>query len=335
MFVQSTVQPSGRRENRLHAVDSAKGIGIALVVFGHAWRGAFAADILPDTQLFTMVDSAIYAFHMPLFFLLSGLIFVDAAMRRPIPVLLRTRAEKLLWPMALWTWIFFGLRAAVADGANAPVTIADFPWLPFPPYEHFWFLWALFVIQIVGLALVRVLSGAGIPTEKGFLAIGALGIAMALANPFFAVPSILWGPIVEHAPYFLFGIALGARPQRRPASGEAALAMLLIITVYVAWFDQRMPVVGSLILIWAFWRLWCGVESGQAALAPLRALGHLSLVIYLTHTIFSAAARIAMQATGLDQPSLVIVVTTAVGLLLPVAVFAFVERFGLRRAFGF
>ncbi len=48
-----------RTQDRLLWVDTAKGLGIILVVAGHVWtRGAFR--------------DAIYAFHMPLFFLLAG-----------------------------------------------------------------------------------------------------------------------------------------------------------------------------------------------------------------------------------------------------------------------
>jgi len=48
-----------RGDDRLAWLDSAKGIGILLVVIGHIWTGGIVRD-------------DIYAFHMPLFFLLAG-----------------------------------------------------------------------------------------------------------------------------------------------------------------------------------------------------------------------------------------------------------------------
>lgn len=47
------------QDDRLDWLDSAKGIGILLVVIGHIWTGGIVRD-------------DIYAFHMPLFFLLAG-----------------------------------------------------------------------------------------------------------------------------------------------------------------------------------------------------------------------------------------------------------------------
>lgn len=50
-----------KRQDRIEWIDVAKGIGIILVIMGHT----FQLDLV----------SPIYAFHMPLFFFLSGLLF--------------------------------------------------------------------------------------------------------------------------------------------------------------------------------------------------------------------------------------------------------------------
>jgi len=48
-------------------VEYAKGIGIILVVYGHVARGVFNAGMSWDVELFKLIDSIIYSFHMPLF----------------------------------------------------------------------------------------------------------------------------------------------------------------------------------------------------------------------------------------------------------------------------
>ncbi|OYW86650.1 MAG: hypothetical protein B7Z20_06965, partial [Sphingobium sp. 32-64-5] len=50
---------NGGAKGRLDWVDAAKGLGIILVVIGHVWTSGAVRD-------------TIYAFHMPLFFLLAG-----------------------------------------------------------------------------------------------------------------------------------------------------------------------------------------------------------------------------------------------------------------------
>ena len=49
-------------KNRIPFIDTAKGIGIILMVLGHIGLGSYAY-------------SSIYSFHMPLFFFISGLLF--------------------------------------------------------------------------------------------------------------------------------------------------------------------------------------------------------------------------------------------------------------------
>src|SRR4051812_17314369 len=61
---------------RVTWVDTAKGYGIILVVFAHAVRGLIASDIMTWTPVTRFVDAWIYAFHMPLFFVLSGFFLV-------------------------------------------------------------------------------------------------------------------------------------------------------------------------------------------------------------------------------------------------------------------
>ena len=63
-------------------VDYAKAIGIILVVYGHVARGLIAAGLPMNQTWYTLVDSIIYSFHMPLFFFLSGLFFYDSLTKR-------------------------------------------------------------------------------------------------------------------------------------------------------------------------------------------------------------------------------------------------------------
>ena len=57
---------------RQNWIDIAKGVGIILVVVGHAGRGLQSAGLTDEGWLLPLMDRAIYAFHMPLFFVLSG-----------------------------------------------------------------------------------------------------------------------------------------------------------------------------------------------------------------------------------------------------------------------
>lgn len=324
---------------RFDAIDSAKGVGIILVVFGHAWRGAFGAGLIPNNALFTAVDAAIYAFHMPFFFFLSGLLFLDTLAKYQTGKLLKGRVTQLLWPMALWTWLFFGFKLLGGAAVNSPVTPTDFPLVPLPPYEHLWFLWALFLCQTLLILLYAPLPRA-ILQKYLRVGVGAVGLNLALFLPNLSVPSLIWGPMVAHMPYFLIGIAL--------VSSQLKALHPAICVLAVGVFAERMYFViscgfpttttlASCLLVIFGWMAWQGVDTGgdNRVLRVLRYLGKTSMVIYLTHTIFSAALRIAMLKFGLDSLPLVLIATTLIGLILPLVVLTVAQRLRLTKLLGF
>jgi hypothetical protein len=65
--------PARGPNRRIGWIDATRGIGIILVVYGHAERSLVTADLFPPTPGILRQDELIYAFHTPLFFLLSGL----------------------------------------------------------------------------------------------------------------------------------------------------------------------------------------------------------------------------------------------------------------------
>ncbi|MBC7755034.1 MAG: acyltransferase family protein [Bdellovibrio sp.] len=75
LFISTTNALKTTTNLRTLWVDYAKALGIMLVVYGHVTRGLYNAQIPMNENLFKLIDSIIYSFHMPLFFFLSGLFF--------------------------------------------------------------------------------------------------------------------------------------------------------------------------------------------------------------------------------------------------------------------
>ena len=328
---------------RLSAIDSAKGIGILLVVFGHAWRGAWGANLLPNEGLFKLVDYAIYAFHMPLFFFLSGLLFLETLQKYNAEKLLKGRLTRLLWPMMLWSWIFFALKLSAGQAANTPVVLSDFPVIPLPPYEHLWFLWALFLCQTI-LILLYAVVGARLPatTWRWIAAIAA--VIWAALNPLIPVPSDIWGPMFEHFPYFLAGIAVGSLSRIRVPPLLGGLCAIGFVVLLWLVQGEKAAVLHSLAIVLLAWGAWLCVDRRTGSqpvgillrsLRSLRALGQASMVIYLMHTVFSASLRILMVKFGFDDITLILVATLVVGVVGPVIVGWGAAKLRLSKILGF
>ncbi|MBY6114341.1 acyltransferase [Mameliella alba] len=321
--------------SRVHWLDRAKGAGIVLVVFGHAWLGAQAAGLIPADRLFSVVEKLIYNFHMPLFFLLSGVTFEASARRKPLVRGARDKAIRLLWPLLLWTYVFAGFRYLAGGAANSPEALTDlFSW-PLPPRDHLWFLWALFLIQIAGLLI----AVPGKTPRPGWAWLALALLAMAVVS----LPGLPLGPLTVnaalHMGLFFLGVWL-ARAGRLPSGPSTALKALTVFVVVQlvsfalpesVWAFQLVAALLSLSFI-LLMPPWSG--TGGAVARLLVRLGQLSMPIYLAHTLFTAASRIALFKVTTD-PVIHLAVGTVAGLVGPVLLYFAVRSVASPRLLGF
>lgn len=146
-------------------LDITKAIGIILMVMGHLH---FSEDVF---------DKYIYAFHMPLFFIVSGILFnQDKTLKNTII----SRAKALLVPYVVFGGVYsviFIVKSMLAGEADAVAsTLKVFFLYPVDkvPYESaLWFLPAMFITSVAyaGLRKVMDLKWATVVT----VASGAIG----------------------------------------------------------------------------------------------------------------------------------------------------------------
>ena len=135
--------------DRIVWVDCCKGICIVLVVFGHVTGGLDAAGILADNSIFLALSRWVYLFHMPAFFLLSG-ILATKSLARPWLSVLRNKTGTLVYPYVLWTWIYLTAQLCSSNLANNPPDVARALRLLWEPYGYgLWFLYCLFLITLL------------------------------------------------------------------------------------------------------------------------------------------------------------------------------------------
>lgn len=161
---------------RLDAVDTAKAIGIVLVVLGHA----------PGTPAWAV--AAIYSFHMPLFFFLSGCLLAPERADEPLLASFKRHARSLLVPYAFffvvsllfwWATRNMGDRAAEFAGLGLDDALLGFATglstdlFVNPPL---WFFPALMSCAIVYVLLQRWLGAAGVLALALVTALLMLGV---------------------------------------------------------------------------------------------------------------------------------------------------------------
>ena len=109
------------QQERLQWVDTARGIGIILVVYGHALRGHMVSGAYDPAWRADMQDDVIYAFHMPLFFFLAGL-FAQRSLAQGVTAFVRDKAVTLAYPYFLWSVISVALALLAAGAVNTAMS---------------------------------------------------------------------------------------------------------------------------------------------------------------------------------------------------------------------
>ena len=309
----------------------AKGIGILLVVIGH-----FQPPEAP--AWWSALCDAIYGFHMPFFFLMSGFLYQHG--KYAYRELLRGKVARLLYPFVSVAAIFFFLKLGAASIATLehPITPSSLIDLLLDPAGSFvpllWFVHALFLIFVVypplrallrsdvAILLLALVVNSVLPNEYlglnrvlahlPFFAAGAwLGSSGLLAGPIRAKPALVWAlgaSVVFIALYLpLAGMDI-SEPRLHVARVMLGLAGSAGVIGLAIWIDQKAAWMAT------FWA----------------ATGFYSMTIYLLHTLFESGVRVAaFQIAGLPASMFVPValVAVAAGVVFPFVL----EKYVLRR----
>src|SRR5262249_32957529 len=153
-------------------IDHARGIAIALVVLGHVIRGLRIEKVGPSLLYYQELDLLIYSFHMPLFFVLSGILFTKRHFTSTLDFA-RVTVVGLVVPYVLWTIAFVtSQNLAGSTVVNHAYDFAQLINIWRYLIAHMWFFYALMFVQCVCYITNRLLG------KRGLLIVG---IAWVLA----------------------------------------------------------------------------------------------------------------------------------------------------------
>jgi fucose 4-O-acetylase-like acetyltransferase len=276
-----------RRED----LERIKGLAIVLVVFGHLVARADPAGV----DWYEPLRRGVYAFHMPLFLYVSGVVAVGSGKLLVRPkdwgAVLRARARRLLLPFfglgltvlaakIVLRHVMFvdhappgfgaGLRALVWDTADSPAVSV-------------WYLFALFVASSASMVVL-----AGQPRRICLLLAGAL-LLYALSLPAYGYLD----RVADYAVFFVLGACAGMAGARWELAVARCWAGLLVVFAaglgLDVWLGAEWPRKLMMLVLGA---LSMPAIHGALRYSPLSSsrilllLGRASFMIYLFNTLF-------------------------------------------------
>ena len=311
----------GSAPARLSEIDTAKGIGIALVVFGHM----VARDLKPQgNDWWPVFHEHLYSFHMAFFFFLSGYVFFLQAPEKWASRLRKTVAK--LIP----AYLLFALIVYVAKLAAAQVVHVDRPvkhpleellfMMSYPTESFAQYLWFI-VTLLMMYALVTALRGW---ITRHLIWALIISFALHLLSVNDLVPRFL--ALHQLARYTMFFL-LAAWCHRHMSAWTSA------ITRFGGWFVVAfgaalvalpygwLPTLAGLLSVPALMAIAIWIDRWPALREPLQFLGRNTLTIYLMNSLAMGAVRgITLKVWGWDDWHFLVVapVLLTSGLLLPI-----------------
>lgn len=313
--------------NRIKWIDVAKGIGIILVVYGHVLRGLVGSSVNINNIFFEINDKLIYGFHMPLFFILSGL-FVERSKNIGIKSTVKIKSIQLLIPYFVWSIAQGLINVILSSITNNSMSITEvFIRTLINPFGQFWFLYVLFLIFVLYYLLRSKFSISYILSLSIFLYIIAPFVDFWIFNQlfinlfFFVLGSYLFQKnILDNLTklnklnwYFIFSISTFIIVNyfylfyKFPLILEHILLLLvsiiginLIISISLVVIKKNIPIISRFFTF----------------------LGERSIVIYLAHILAASGTRIILSGfLGIYNPIIQTILGTCLGIILPLILY--------------
>lgn len=318
-------------QSRVAWVDVSRGLGIILVVYGHALRGNFSLADADSWQ--AAQDRIIYSFHMPLFFVLAGL-FLWKSISKDRCGFVAGRWEQIIYPYLFWSAITAAIELPMASFVNSPISWREILLIPLQPIEQYWFLYALLVHQLIAaiayprkwLLLAAVVGGWGLASWLGG---GWIVVRSMLYLPYL-VAGILAVPLLQALAHASFvartSVAMGSWLALALMSSSNVTAPISAMQSYAMGLSGSLGLIATAMLL----------NTRLALTRSLILLGRASLAIYVAHTIFSAGSRIGLKLVGIaPETGISFVTANIVGLLFPLILWRVATVRGWSQWIGF
>ncbi|MFI5161017.1 MAG: acyltransferase family protein [Sphingobacteriales bacterium] len=339
------------KEKRWLWIDYDKGISIILVGFGHCFLTLNGHGLaLSNYPLFNYMNTFLYGFRMPLFFIVSGLLVGKSLNKKGYGGYLGDRINNILYPLFIWGSIQISLQLLASGLTHNGATPLNYLYLITDPRQdgHFWYLNALFSIGSIYALLKSKL-------KLGPVVQIVLGFALYSVSAWIKLTGHNWGFANDICEYYLFfalgdlisKIMLAEGNIERFSSWKIFVPLVLAFAIIQYYFtkDNIKPTLLGIQyteykhpFLFMFEALVGCVTSVSfsfllqkyKAFTFFRIVGYHSLFIYCMQIIVMSIARIVcMNVLHLYYvPALIVIVWTS-GIILPIFFYNFCLKYNL------
>ena len=324
-------------------VDYAKGIGIILVVYGHLLSSGYHAGLgIPD-RFFGLSDSIIYGFHMPLFFLLAGLFVEKSLQDHGAHNYLGNQLRRLVYPYFIWSILQLSVEVIFSAHTQKGTRLSDLFAIVYQPWGQFWFIYALFLMQLIYVIVSRA-------SRLASLILGILGVWLFF-NPIRIEIAAIF-PFSTHLIFFIGGVLfrkyLWEKSIFKPSIGTIIVLFATLVGSGLFIFENLIEPTRLASSNHPFYFLYLAIVgilfcinlaqylAEKNIFTVLKTLGLYSMQIYLAHMLAGVGARVFLiKVFNLQSWELHIVLGVLFALAGPVYLQKLAKSFNFSYLFEF
>ena len=314
-------------------VDRLRGYACFLVLFGHVIRGIRTSGIgIP--HFFEGIELLIWSFHVALFLFLSGVVYRLGGEWRSHKTRYGFILHKLLnlgIPYVVFSAVYIALNSLVGE-VNTESSLTDILLIWKTPVAQYWYLYALFFLFCIWVALSGILKN---------WQIAALTLAVGYGVPLLGGTLGCFDIVFYSSLAFGMGTLVGFHDLTKANAWLKWLIVLLHLIVGVVcvsldmielpWIKEGMLLLG----IYASILLISMLQNCKAIARFLDFMNRYSFQIYLLHTIFTAGTRIILLRLHITQWWIHVPVGTVFGIVFSVMAAIIAKKLGVLNFFFF
>ncbi|MDY6934649.1 MAG: acyltransferase [Spirochaetota bacterium] len=309
--------------NKDQRIETLRGIAIILMVAGHVIGNVSTEGLrVSDDSFYRYFYYSFKYLRMPLFTVISGFVYSMRPLEKgKLGYFLRGKARRLILPLFTVSTIHF-LTQTIVPNINTPTQLINIWKIYLFPFQHFWFLQAIFLVFII-TAVIDYFELQETIKKWLFCLFIVIILYLFIKHPinFFSFNKALY-----LLPFFILGCGLSrfGNQLKTPLITTFSLVFFsaTIITQQLIWFNQFQlqtcytPILsisvglsGTFLLI-----------QFRKKINILASLGFYSYAIYLFHVFFSAGSRIALKGIGITNTDISFPLGLTCALLFPIII---------------
>ena len=309
---------------RIGYIDALKGFAILCVVLGHVADGYLDGNSFPESSyMIYCIYNVIYAFHMPLFMMISGFVYYTAYFNDsglPDQKRIRRQALNLVAVYFIFSIPFGLFKAALGGLVNKGVTVTDVLLVWAKPITPYWYLYAL-----IGLYLIFSIKKIHLTDERICL---AATLFVALVSPLINFKYFELRNIAYYCTFFYIGMLYRKNKSLSCKwmiaaifAGSVALLALFWNKAYKLEISiGYLPVIKLFVAIGVILSVWFVFEnvSFLSNNSLLQLCGRYSLEIYVIHCVFTAGFRVIFPKIGITNVYISIILNLIISTTIPI-----------------